>query len=70
MPLRRTIYPVTPTLSVDGFQDKLIADVLATIADSPVGVEGRVVSPTLVVVALALDEANELFPAASRAITV
>ena len=55
MPLRRTIYPITPTLSVDGFHDRLTAN--ATAAAEAVrlaGVEGRVVSPLPVLAVVAL----------------
>ncbi len=66
---RSTLYPVTPTLSVDAVHDKLICDVEAAVAVRFVGAVGGVVSPAAGVVALAVFEYPLLFPAASFART-
>ena len=44
VPLRYTLYPVTPTLSVEAVQLKLICDEEMAVAVRLVGVEGAVVS--------------------------
>jgi len=44
-----TLYPATPdppTLSVEGFQDKLMVVVVFEVSVSPVGIEGLVLSGT------------------------
>src|SRR5260221_7923032 len=46
VPARKTRYPVTPTLSVDAVQDRLICEEEAAEAENPVGVDGAVVSTT------------------------
>ena len=66
---RSTLYPVTPTLSVDAVHDKLICVVEAAVAVRFVGVLGGVVSAAASVVALAVFEYPLLFPAASFART-
>ena len=70
-PPRKTLYPVTPTLSVAAVQERLICEEDTAVAVNPVGVDGAVVSPTgACVVALADEDGEEMFPAASRARTV
>ena len=63
IPFRYTLYPVTPTLSVDAVHDKFICDDEITVAESPVGMLGAVVSegggvvvpqPVLVILMLAI----------------
>ncbi len=44
VPLRNTLYPVTPTVSVEAFQERLIWVEDTTVAESPDGIEGEVVS--------------------------
>ena len=53
---RSTLYPVTPTLSVEAVQDKLICEVEAAVAVRFVGAVGGVVSGVAGVVALAVFE--------------
>ena len=50
------MYPVTPTLSVEAVQDKLICEVGAAVAVRFVGAVGGVVSGVAGVVALAVFE--------------
>ena len=54
-------------MSVEPVHDRLIVVAPAAVAVTPVGFEGAVVSG---IVALALVELPEMFPAASRAATV
>ena len=53
---RSTRYPVTPTLSVEAVQLRLIWVALAAVAVSPDGVDGGVVSGAAGVVAVAIAE--------------
>jgi hypothetical protein len=66
---RSTLYPVTPTLSVEAVHDKLICVVEAAVAVRFVGAVGGVVSAAAGVVALAVFEYALLLPAASFART-
>jgi hypothetical protein len=66
---RSTLYPVTPTLSVEAVHAKLICEVEATVAVRFVGAVGGVVSAAAGVVAEATFEYALLFPAASFART-
>jgi hypothetical protein len=66
---RSTLYPVTPTLSFEAVQDKLICVVEAAVAVKFVGAAGGVVSGGVWVVAFAVFEYALLFPAASFART-
>ena len=66
---RSTRYPVTPTLSVDAVQTRSIRFVLATVAPSPDGAVGAVVSGAACVVAETMLEYALRFPAASAART-
>ena len=66
---RSTLYPVTPTLSVEAVHDKLICVVEAAVAVRFVGAVGGVVSAAACVVALDVLEYPLLFPAASFART-
>ena len=66
---RSTLYPVTPTLSVDAVHDKLICVVEAAVAVRFVGAVGGVVSAAAGVVVLAVFEYALLLPAASFART-
>src|SRR3989344_3961283 len=52
-PVLYILYPVTPTLSVEAVHARLICDEETAIAESPVGIEGAVVSEVVVVVAVA-----------------
>jgi hypothetical protein len=63
------LYPVTPTLSVAAVQERLICDEDTAVAATPIGVDGAVVSGVACVVALADDDGEDMFPAASRALT-
>jgi hypothetical protein len=67
---RSTLYPVTPTLSVEAVQDKLICVVEAAVATRFVGALGGVVSAAAGVVAEKIFEYALLFPAASTARTL
>jgi hypothetical protein len=66
---RSTLYPVTPTLSVEAVHARLICVVDAAVAVRFVGAVGGVVSGGVSVVALAVFEYALLFPAASLART-
>jgi hypothetical protein len=66
---RSTLYPATPTLSVEAVQVKLICVIDAAVAVKFVGAVGGVVSGAACVVALAVFEYALLFPAASYART-
>ena len=66
---RSTRYRLTPTLSVDAPQPRLIWVLLTTAAVSPVGAVGACVSGAAGVVALATFEYALTFPAASAART-
>ena len=52
---RSTRYPLTPTLSVDGFQARLIWPPAAGVAVNPDGVDGGVVSGVGVAAVAVLD---------------
>jgi hypothetical protein len=68
---RNTSYAVTPTLSVEADQDRDTVDGVVAVTARFAGADGGCVSPVATgVVALAALEAAELFPAASRALTV
>ena len=54
VPPRYILYPVTPTLSVDAVQDKLIWEAEATTTDRPVGTEGGTMSVAEVTVTVVL----------------
>ena len=66
---RSSLYPATPTLSVDGVHDKLVCVAEAAVAAKFAGVLGGVVSAAAGVVALAVFEYPLLFPATSFART-
>ena len=66
-PLRYTVYPVTPTLSVEGFQVRSISVGDFGVAVTPPGTLGGVQSG---VVTLAAVDRRERLPAASNASTV
>ena len=66
---RSSRYAVTPTLSVDAVQLRLIWLVETAAADRPLGAVGGVVSGAACVVALAVFEYRSRLPAASRART-
>jgi len=66
---RSTLYPVTPTLSVEAVHDKLICVVDAAVAVRFVGAVGGVVSVAAGVVALDVFEYALKLPAASVART-
>jgi hypothetical protein len=66
---RSTLYPVTPTLSVEAVQLKPICVLDAAVAVSPLGAVGGVVSVDAGVVAFAEPEKLLRFPAASVART-
>jgi hypothetical protein len=63
------LYPVTPTLSVEAVQLKLICELEAAVAVKPVGALGGVVSAALGVLAEAVLEYVLKLPAASVART-
>jgi hypothetical protein len=67
-PSRKTVYPVTPTLSVDAVQDAEIDVVVAAVLANPVGADGAVVSGHADVEAVTLLRVETL-PAASNAWT-
>jgi hypothetical protein len=67
-PSRKTVYPVTATLSVDAVHDAEIDVVVAPEFASPVGAVGAVVSGHAAAEAV-IDARVELFPAASNACT-
>src|SRR5437867_4452580 len=71
-PLRRTLLPVPPTLSVEALQDRLAPVEPAAAAVRPVGVEGGVVSTEGVVPAPLLFSASPtpLQPASSTVVVV
>jgi hypothetical protein len=66
---RSTLYPATPTLSVEAVQVRLICEVEAAVAARLVGAVGGVMSGAAGVVAVAVFEYALLFPAASSART-
>jgi hypothetical protein len=66
---RSTLYPVTPTLSVEAVHAKLICELEAAVAVRFAGAVGGVVSAAAGVVALDVLEYPLLFPAASFART-
>ena len=66
---RSTLYPATPTLSVEAVQAKLICELEAAVDVRFDGALGGVVSAAAEVVALAVFEYALLFPAASFART-
>ena len=70
VPPRLIVYLVTPAASVDAIQVRLIRFEPIAEAVRPVGAVGAVVSPSALVVALALELAALVFPAASDAVTV
>jgi hypothetical protein len=65
MPLRNILYPVTPTLSVDADQAKLIWLEDTTLTARFAGTLGAVVSVEALVFVLTLTDGVELLPAAS-----
>ena len=67
---RSTLYPVTPTLSVDAVHAKLICELEAAVAVKFVGAVGGVVSVDAGVVVEKMFEYALLFPAASAARTL
>jgi hypothetical protein len=67
---RSTLYPVTPTLSVEAVHDRLICDTEATVAARFVGAVGGVVSAAAGVAVEKTFEYALLFPAASTARTL
>ena len=44
MPFLNTLYPVTPTLSIEAAQERLIWDEETAVAERAVGTEGEMVS--------------------------
>jgi hypothetical protein len=66
---RSTLYPVTPTLSVEAVQERLTCEAEVVVATRFVGAVGGVVSGAAGVVALAVFEYALLLPAASFART-
>jgi hypothetical protein len=68
MPSRKTVYPVTPTLSVEAAHEAGIVVVVAPEATRPVGTEGAVRSGQAAVVTFTVVRV-ELLPAASNAWT-
>ena len=69
LPFRRTVYPVTPTLSPDAVQDTTIREVESGLAVRPVGAEGATASESSTTVTVNVDEVVS-FPAKSRAVAV
>jgi hypothetical protein len=68
VPARYTLYPVTPTLSVDAFQVRSICDEETAVATRLVGTEGGVVSGMLLFTVTVTAVLVPVFPAASFAI--
>ena len=56
VPLRKTRYPATPTLSADADQESDTVDVVVPVTARFVGTEGGVVSGTTVTVDCAVDD--------------
>ncbi len=68
LPLRNTLYPVTPTLSVEAVQLRFTWLLETAVAVSPAGCDGGVVSVLAVVVADTVALGTDRLPAASTAV--
>jgi hypothetical protein len=66
-PFLKTLYPVTPTLSVEAAHARLTLEDVTLEAETPVGTDGGVVSTAPVVVAKSVPDSPELLPAESTA---